>query len=150
MFTWKWCRDDVENRFRFEYKLCFVIDKDILPLLPKFIASIGYDFFYPWYSAARASRARGSAINYFLHILIFNNPWIHHFHIDHNALFLRPLPPPSICIIILSNFFKVLRSYQEKSKTMVMQNFGGKQSARIQYFPMFQFSSIPIFDQNRP
>ena len=42
----------------FEYKLCFVIDKYILPLLPKFIASIGYDFFYPWYSAARASRAR--------------------------------------------------------------------------------------------
>ena len=90
---------------------------------------------------ARFAR-ESSAINYFLHILIFNNPWIHHFHIDHNALCLRPLPPPNICIIILSNFSKVLRSYQEKSKTMVMQNLGGKQRARIQYFPIFQF---PVF-----
>ena len=106
----------------------------------KFIASVGYNFCYQWCFA----------INYFLHILIFNNPWIHHFHIDHNALFLRPLPPPSICIIILSNFFKVLRSYQEKSKTMVMQNFGGKTTCTNPIFSSFPVSSFPIFDQNSP
>ena len=48
----------VRLTIRFEYKLCFAIYKDILPLLPKFIACIDYDFFYQWYSAASALRAR--------------------------------------------------------------------------------------------
>ena len=45
---------------RFKYKLCFVIDKDILPLLPKFIASIGYHFFIHG-APLRALRARESS-----------------------------------------------------------------------------------------
>ena len=48
---------------------------------------------------------------------------IHFFHIDHNAPSL--FPPPNICIIAVSNFSGVLQSSQEKSKTMVIQNFGG-------------------------
>ena len=52
---------------------------------------------------------------------------IHFFHIDHNAPSLFPPhpPPPNICIIAVSNFSGVLQSSQEKSKTMVIQNFGG-------------------------
>lgn len=35
------------------------------------------------------------------------------------------LPPPNLNIIIVSNFYWVLQSSQEKSKTMVMKNFWG-------------------------
>ena len=45
---------------------------------------------------------------------------IHHFRIDHNASCL----PPKFCITIVSNFSWVLQSSQEKSKTMVFQNWG--------------------------
>ena len=36
---------------------------------------------------------------------------------------IAPLFTPQICIAILSNFSWVLQSSQEKSKTMVIQNF---------------------------
>ena len=55
------------------------------------------------------------------HFLHF--PFIHNFHIDHNV---SCLPPAlQICKTIISNFFWVLQSSQEKSKRMVMQNFRG-------------------------
>ena len=53
---------------------------------------------------------------------------IHHFHIDHNAS-CSPPRPLKFSITIVSNFPWVLQSPQEKSKTMVMQNCGSKQSA---------------------
>ena len=46
---------------------------------------------------------------------------IHNFHIDHNA----PCLPPEFCITIVFSFSWVLQLSQEKSKTMVMQSFGG-------------------------
>ena len=47
--------------------------------------------------------------------------FIHYFRIDHNHL----VYPPEFCITIVSNYSWVLQSSQEKSKTMVMQSFGG-------------------------
>ena len=44
---------------------------------------------------------------------------IHHFHIDRNELC---LPPELFYITIASNW--ILQLSQEKSKTIVMQNFG--------------------------
>ena len=41
--------------------------------------------------------------------------------------------PPNCCITIVSNFFWVLQSFQEKSMTMVMQNFAGKTRCIIVY-----------------
>ena len=58
---------------------------------------------------------------------------IHHFHIDHNAPFLPPPPPPQFCIIVVSNFSWVLQSFEEKSKTMAMQNFAGKTRSIMVY-----------------
>ena len=55
---------------------------------------------------------------------------IHHFHIDHNAPY---LPPPQFCIIVVSNFSWVLQSFEEKSKTMAMQNFAGKTRSIMVY-----------------
>ena len=57
-----------------------------------------------------------------------------YFHIDHNAPYLPPPPLPhphfpESCITIVSKFSWVLQSSQEKSKTMVIQSFGGKQGA---------------------
>ena len=43
--------------------------------------------------------------------------YIHYFHTD--------VYPTKFCIMIVSNFSWVLQSSREKSKTMVMQNFGG-------------------------
>ena len=48
---------------------------------------------------------------------------IHYFRIDHNASCSPPPPPPKFCITIVSNFSWVYQLSQEKSKTMVMQNF---------------------------
>ena len=53
-----------------------------------------------------------------------------YFHIDHNALYLPPPPQPhfpEFCITIVSKFSWVLQSSQEKSKTMAIQSFWGKQ-----------------------
>ena len=47
--------------------------------------------------------------------------FIHYFRIDHNHL----VYPPEFCITIVPNYSWVLQSSQEKSKTMVMQSFGG-------------------------
>ena len=57
---------------------------------------------------------------------------IHHFHIAHNAPYLPP-PPPQFCIIVVSNFSWVLQSFEEKSKTMAMQNFAGKTRSIMVY-----------------
>ena len=57
---------------------------------------------------------------------------IHHFHIDHTAPYLPP-PPPQFCIIVVSNFSWVLQSFEEKSKTMAMQNFAGKTRSIMVY-----------------
>ena len=51
---------------------------------------------------------------------------IHHFHIDYNA---PRFTPQDFAETIVPNFFWVLQSSQEKSKTIVMQNLGGKQGA---------------------
>ena len=71
-------------------------------------------------------KKKGICCCHFLHF-----PFIHNFHIDHNASCLAPAP--QICITIVSNFSWVLQSSQEKSKRMVMQHFGwgreGKQGA---------------------
>ena len=48
------------------------------------------------------------------------DPRILHFHIDHNS----PCLLPKFCVTIVSNFSWVLQSSQEKSKIMIMQNFG--------------------------
>ena len=56
---------------------------------------------------------------------------IHHFHIDHNAPYLPP--PPQFCVIVVSNFSWVLQSFEEKSKTMAMQNFAGKTRSIMVY-----------------
>ena len=58
---------------------------------------------------------------------------IHHFHIHHNAPYLPPPPPPKFCIIVVSNFSWVLQSFEEKSKTMAMQNFAGKTRSIMVY-----------------
>ena len=58
---------------------------------------------------------------------------IHHFHIDHNAPYLPPPPLPQFCIIVVSNFSWVLQSFEEKSKTMAMQNFAGKTRSIMVY-----------------
>ena len=44
-----------------------------------------------------------------------------------------PVPPPPKKMLnrIVSNFSQVLQSSQEKSKTMVTPNFGGKQGALL-------------------
>ena len=47
---------------------------------------------------------------------------LHHFHIDHNT---TCLPPKFYITIFFSNFSRVIESSQEKSKKMVVQNFGG-------------------------
>ena len=57
---------------------------------------------------------------------------IHHFHIDHNAPYFRA-PPPQFCVIVVSNFSWVLQSFEEKSKTMAMQNFAGKTRSIMVY-----------------
>ena len=51
---------------------------------------------------------------------------IHSFHIDHNA---PCLPPKILHNLFFPNFSWVIQLSQEKSKTMVVQNFGGKQGA---------------------
>ena len=53
--------------------------------------------------------------------LNFENSFIHHFHIDHNA----PSLPPKFCITIVFYFSWDNCNTQEKLETMVMQNFGG-------------------------
>ena len=58
---------------------------------------------------------------------------IHHFNIAHNAHFLPPPPPPQFCVIVVSNFSWVLQSFEEKSKTMAMQNFAGKTRSIMVY-----------------
>ena len=69
-----------------------------------------------------SEKEEGICCCHFLHF-----PFIHNFHIDHNA---SCLPPAlQICITIVSNFSWVLQSSQEKSKRMVMQILGGKQGA---------------------
>ena len=64
--------------------------------------------------------------------LNFENSFIHHFHIDHNA----PCLPPKFCITIVFYFSWDDYNTQEKLETMVMQNlgrggWGGKQDACI-------------------
>ena len=49
---------------------------------------------------------------------------IRNFHISHNAPFLPP-PPPKCFITFVFHFFRVLQPFQEKLKTMLMQNLGG-------------------------
>ena len=44
--------------------------------------------------------------------------------------------PPKFCITIVSHFSWVLQSPQEKSKTMVMQNFGGQTTCIMAYVRM--------------
>ena len=44
--------------------------------------------------------------------------------------------PPKFCITIVSNFSWVLQSPQEKSTTMVMQNFGGQTTCIMAYVRM--------------
>ena len=44
--------------------------------------------------------------------------------------------PQEFCITIVSNFSWVLQSSQEKSKTMVMQNFGGQTTCIMAYVRM--------------
>ena len=44
--------------------------------------------------------------------------------------------PPKFCITIVSNFSWVLQSPQEKSTTMVMQNFGGQTTWIMAYVRM--------------
>ena len=64
-----------------------------------------------------------------LNNLRFDGPFpLHHFHIEH-LLYHPPPPPPKkkFCIAIVSNFSWVLKSSQEKWKTKLMPNFGGKQ-----------------------
>ena len=58
---------------------------------------------------------------------------IHDFHIDHNAPYFAPPPPPQFCVIVVSNFSWVLQSFEEKSKTMAMQNFAGKTRSIMVY-----------------
>ena len=45
---------------------------------------------------------------------------IHHFHVPHNTLCLSP----KICTTFVFHFPWVLQSFQEKLKTILMQNFG--------------------------
>ena len=63
--------------------------------------------------------------------LNFENSFIHHFHIDHNA----PCLPPKFCRTIVFYFSWDDCNTQEKLETMVMQNLvgggGGKQDACI-------------------
>ena len=58
---------------------------------------------------------------------------IRHLHISYNICLPPsfPAPPPKqkYCIAFVFNFFWVLQLSQEKLKTMLMQNFGGKQDA---------------------
>ena len=59
---------------------------------------------------------------------------IRYLHISHNTPCLppsSPAPPPKqkCCITYVFNFFWVLQLSQEKLKTMLMQNFRGKQDA---------------------
>ena len=49
---------------------------------------------------------------------------IRHLHISHNAHYLPP--PPKFCITFVFHFSWVLQPFQEKLKTMLMQNFGGQ------------------------
>ena len=152
MFRWKWCWDDVGNRFRFEHQVwveAVLCDWQRYDAIITEIYGIYRLQFFPWCFAARASRAPELRNKFFPLYFNFQKPLTTLTHIDHNVPCLRPLPPPNVCIIFLSNFSRVLRSYQEESKTMVRQNLGGwgegKQRARIQliqYFPIFQF---PVF-----
>ena len=59
---------------------------------------------------------------------------IHHFHIDHNAPYLPP-PPPNFAssLFPISPGSWVLQSFEEKSKTMAMQNFAGKTRSIMVY-----------------
>ena len=59
---------------------------------------------------------------------------IRHLHISHNTPCLPPsFPAPPLkqkyCVTSVFNFFWVLQLSQEKLKTILMQNFGGKQGA---------------------
>ena len=65
---------------------------------------------------------------------IYGNWSIYHFHLDHNAspkIYPPPPhpPPPKFCITIVFDFSWDNCNTQEKLKTMVMQNLGGKQGA---------------------
>ena len=53
---------------------------------------------------------------------------VRHFHISHNAPYLPPPPPlpRKFCITFVFYFSWLLQPYQEKLKTMLLQNFAGQ------------------------
>ena len=53
----------------------------------------------------------------------------HSLHTHAECTIMHLVSPPEFCMTTVSNYSRVLQSSQKKSKTMVMQSFGGKQGA---------------------
>ena len=87
-------------------------------------------------------------INYFQITKITNNKTFlttYGYMVIMHLVYPPPIPPPAPMLNhILSNFSQVLQSSQEKSKTMVTPNVGGKQGALLSMWKLwmqFCFSS---------